>query len=111
MQLAACRGVDAELVRALIHFPTMPRQLENMTLATPHDLAIMSLKGAHYASRAHHLGEAETEVSRRVNFPRRMAEDLRHLVILKLIKVRFHDTQSKSDLIDATRQIVERQFH
>jgi hypothetical protein len=122
MQLATCRRVDAELVRALIRFPTMPRQLEKMTVGTPHDLPIISLKGPHYASRAHHLGEAETEVSRRVNFPRRMSEDLRQ------IKVQFNDMgtclptnmrmiwrrhlpQSKNDLIDATKPIVERQFH
>ena len=61
-----------------------------MTLVTPHDLAIISL-GAHYASKAHHLGEAETEVSRRVNFPRRMNPTERHLVTLKIMKMRFND--------------------
>ena len=44
------------------------KQLEAMTLVTPHDLAIISIKGAHSAAQARHLGESETRVSRRVNF-------------------------------------------
>ncbi len=69
----------------------MPKQLDEMTLVTPYDLVLISMKGAHYASKAHQLGESEMEVIRRVNFPRRMSEPERHLVILKEMKRRFND--------------------
>ena len=91
VQLVTCRGIDAALVRSLLYVPTMPKQLDEMTLVTPYDLVVISMKGAHYAFKAHQLGESEMEVNRRVNFPRRMSEPERHLVILKEMKRRFED--------------------
>ena len=65
MQL--CQTADA--VRSLLHMPTLSRQLEAMTLVTPHDLAIMSIKGTHDSAQVSHLGDSEMRVNRRVNFP------------------------------------------
>jgi len=73
----------------MLHLPTFNTQLEKMTLVTPHDLAIISLKGSHHSSHAGHLGDSEKRVLRRVNFPRRMDTVDRNLVLLKQMVARF----------------------
>jgi len=89
MQLCDMRKVDAEAVRCMLHLPTFNTPLEKMTLITPHDLAIISLKGSHHSSHAGHLGDSEKRVARRVNFPRRMDTVDRNLVLLKAMMLRF----------------------
>ena len=71
--------------------PTLSKQLEAMTLVTPHDLAIISIKGTHYSAQANHLGESEMRVNRRVNFPREMEIGPRQLVMLRIMANRFKD--------------------
>ena len=90
-QLCQMRKVDADAVRSLLHMPTLSKQLEEMTLVTPHDLAIISTKGTHYSAHAAHLGDSEMKVERRVNFPRKMEIGPRELVLLKIMAKRFQD--------------------
>ena len=90
-QLCQMRKVDADAVRSLLHMPTLSKQLEEMTLVTPHDLAIISTKGTHYSAHAAHLGDSEMKVERRVNFPRKMEIGPRELVWLKNMAKRFKD--------------------
>ncbi len=71
--------------------PALSRQLEAMTLVTPHDLAIISTKGTHYSAQASHLGDSEMRVNRRVNFPRKMEIGPRELVLLKIMAKRFQE--------------------
>ena len=91
IQLCKMRKVDADAVRSLLHIPTLSKQLEAMTLVTPHDLAIISIKGMHYAAQANHLDDSEMRVHRRVNFPRKMEIGPRELVLVRMMVGRFQE--------------------
>ncbi len=90
-QLCQMGEVDADAVRSLLHMPTLSKQLEEMTLVTPHDLVIISTKGTNYSAHAAHLGDSEMKVERRVNFPRKREIGPRELVLLKNMAKRFKD--------------------
>ncbi len=88
MQTCDMRGVDSDTVRCILHMPTLTSELKEMTLITPHDLSIISMKGMHYSAQAGHLGDSETRVTRRVNFPRNSDLEFRNHIALKLIMER-----------------------
>ncbi len=69
MQVCDMRKVDADTIRSILHMPTLTSELKEMTLLTPHDFAMISMKGMHFTAQAGHLGDSETRVTRRVNFP------------------------------------------
>jgi hypothetical protein len=57
-------------------------------LLTPHDFSIVSMKGMHFTAQAGHLGDSETRVTRRVNFPRKSDLISRNHIALKMMMER-----------------------